>query len=409
MSTTEDASSCDRRRIVTDTDAELLALARAMTDLDHPVKREAADWAAAELGQADLVDADHRSVFAIDDWRRCADRGIHRLMVPEEHGGLGADRATTLLTLEGLGYGCTDNGLTFALASQIVSSQVTLVRFATDEQRERWLPGLLNGSMFAALAMTEPGSGSDAFSLQATATKQADGTYVLNGHKAYLTFGPVADLCIAFASTRPEAGSWGVSAFLVPMDLPGVVQGPLREKMGMRTTPFGDIEFRDVVLPADALLSREGAGASIFSAVLDIERAYVFAPQIGAMERQLHDATAYALEREQGGQPIARYQAVSHRLVAMKERHEHCRLLLYRAAMADVTGRGMSLAASLAKIATADAGIASSVDAALLHGAKGYVSEFEIERQLRDAVGGLVYSGTTDVLRNIVARHLGVV
>ena len=196
MSTTEDASSCERRRIVTDTDAELLALARAMTDLDHPVKREAADWAAAELGQADLVDADHRSVFAIDDWRRCADRGIHRLMVPEEHGGLGADRATTLLTLEGLGYGCADNGLTFALASQIVSSQVTLVRFATDEQRERWLPGLLDGSMFAALAMTEPGSGSDAFSLQATATKQADGTYVLNGHKAYLTFGPVADLSL---------------------------------------------------------------------------------------------------------------------------------------------------------------------------------------------------------------------
>ena len=391
-----------------DTDAQLLALARAMTDLDHPVKREAAEWAAANLAQHDLVDADHNSTFAADDWRRCAARGIHRLAVPTEFGGQGADRATMLLTLEGLGYGCTDNGLTFALASQMMSTQVALVRFATDAQRERWLPELLDGSTFASLAMTEPTSGSDAFALEATAERLDEGTYRLNGHKAYLTFGPICDLSIVFASTKPGAGSWGVSAFLVPTDLPGVEIGPIREKMGMRTTPFGDITFTDVVLPADALLGREGAGASIFGAVLDIERGYVFAPQIGAMERQLDDAIAYARERQQGGHPIGHYQAVSHRIVAMKERHEQTRLLLYRTAMAEVTGSGMTLAASLAKVAASDAGIASSIDAATVHGARGYVTEFEGERQLRDAIGGMVYSGTSDVLRNIVARVLGI-
>ena len=391
-----------------DTDAAVLAIAEAMADLDHPVKRETAEWAAAHLAQHDLVEADHDSVFARDDWRACADYGVQSLIVPEEFGGRGADTATMLLTLEGLGYGCADNGLTFALASQIMSTQVALVNFGSDEQRATWLPGLLDGSQFAALAMTEPESGSDAFALTATAERRDDGSYVLNGHKAYLTFGPVADLCITFASTNPDAGSWGVSAFLVPMNAPGVERGELREKMGMRTTPFGDIVFNDVELGPETLLGKQGAGARIFSSILDIERAYVFAPQIGAMERQLDEAIAFARTREQGGQPIANYQAVSHRIVAMKQRHETARLLLYRAALAEATGNGLSLAASIAKVAAADAAIESSLDAATLHGARGYVSEFEVERQFRDAVGGLVYSGSTDVLRNMIARLLRV-
>lgn len=390
-----------------DHDADLLSIARAMADPEHPVKRDTAAWAADNLARHDLVAADHTSTFALDDWRRCAERGITRLMVPEEHGGAGTDLATTLLTLEGLGYGCADNGLTFAMASQVMSTQVALVRFATGAQRERWLPGLLAGTSFAALGMTEPTSGSDAYALAATAEPRADGTYLLNGHKAWLTFGPVADLCIVFASTRPEAGSWGVTAFLVPTDLPGVERTDVREKMGMRTTPFGDITFTDVELPADARLGREGAGARIFGAILDIERSYVFAPQVGAMERQLDETIAYARTREQGGHPIGHYQAVAHRIVTMKERHERARLFLYRAALAQVTGRSVTMAASLAKIVAADAGIESALDAGRVHGAVGYVTEFGVERQARDAIGGQVYSGTSDVLRNIVARLLG--
>ena len=392
----------------TTTDAELLALARAMADLDHPVKWDTAEWARDHLGRHDLVAADHGSTFAIDDWRRCAERGIQGLMVSTEHGGGGADIATVLLTLEGLGHGCADNGLTYALASQMLSTQVAFDRFATDEQRERWLPGLLDGTTFASFGMTEPASGSDAFALEATAERLAHGGYRINGHKAYITFGPICDVAVVFASTDPAAGHWGVSAFLVPTDLPGVERGAVRPKMGMRTTPFGDLRFTDVTVPADALLGREGAGASIFGAVLDVERAFVFAPQIGAMQRQLETAVAFAREREQGGRPIGQHQAVSHRIVTMKERHERSRVLLYRAALAQVTGRGTTLAASLAKMAACDDGIASSIDAAAVHGARGYVTEFEVERQLRDAFAGMVYSGTNDVLRNIVARILGI-
>jgi alkylation response protein AidB-like acyl-CoA dehydrogenase len=216
----------------------LVALAEAIADPDHPTKTDTATWAREQLGQHDLVEADRRSEFAIDDWRRCADRGIFRLLVPTEMGGTGADLATVILTLVGLGLGSSDNGLTFAVASQMLSTQVALVRFATDDQRRRWLPNLLDGSSLAALAMTEPESGSDAFSMAARAERLDDGGYRLNGHKSYITFGPVCDLAIVFASTRPEAGSWGISAFLVDTSLPGVTRSDVRSKMGMRTTPF---------------------------------------------------------------------------------------------------------------------------------------------------------------------------
>ena len=389
-------------------DDRLAALARAMADPEHPTKVETAAWARTHLGRGDRVEADAASRFALDDWERCAERGLLRLLVPASMGGAGDDLADALLTLEGLGLGCADNGLTYAVASQLLSSQVALTRFGTPEQIERWLPGWMAGTSFASFAMTEPGSGSDAFALSTTARRLDDGSYRLDGHKAYVTFAPVCDVSIVFASTRPDAGSWGITAFLVDTSLPGVERGDVRPKMGMRTTPFGDLRLDGVVVGPDAVLGREGAGASIFGAVLDVERSYVFATQVGAMERQLDESIAYARERHQGGRPIGAHQAVAHRIVAMKERHERARLFLYRAAMAEVTGRDVPMWASLAKIVAAEVGIGAALDASMVQGARGYLSEFEIERSVRDAIGGLTYSGTPDVLRNVVARHLGV-
>lgn len=388
-------------------DESLLNLAVAMSDLDHPTKVATSEWAGEHLSQHDLVEADSDSTFAVDDWRHCAERGLLGLFVPTEYGGAGDDVADALLQLEGFGHGCPDNGLTYALASQILSTQIALVRFGTEEQRNRWLPGLLDGTTFAAFGMTEEGSGSDAFSMSARAERLPDGSFKIDAHKSYITFAPICDMVIVFASTRPEAGSWGVSAFVVDAATPGVTRSAVRPKMGMRTTPFGDIHFDGVIVPESALLGREGAGASIFGAVLDVERSYVFAPQVGAMQRQYEQSIDYARRREQGGAPIASYQAVSHRIVGMKERHERARLFLYRAALAQVTGRDGSLTASLAKIVASDVGIGSALDATMIQGARGYLSEFEVERGLRDAVGGLTYSGTPDVLRNFVARHLG--
>lgn len=394
--------------MTSDLDAELLAIARAIADVDHPVKRAVAEWAADHLAQEDRVGADRELRFAADDWKRCADYGIHGVRVPTELGGGGADLATTLLTLEGLGRGCRDNGLAFAIGSQILSTQETLVRFGSPEQQERWIPPLINGEAYGAFAMTELDSGSDAFRGSTKAERRPDGSYVLNGRKAYITLGSRCDMVIVFASTDQDVGRWGLSAFVVPTDLDGVERLPNRDKMGMRTTPFCDISLTDVVVPPSALIEREGAGASIFNSILEVERSFVFATQVGAVERQLADAIAYAGEREQGGRPIGTYQAVAHRLADMKQHHEAARLFLYRAAIAEVTGTEVAMAAALSKLTASETGLAASLAAAAVYGAKGYVTEFEVERDVRDAIGGLVYSGTSDIQRNIVARLLGV-
>ena len=389
-------------------DREVLAsLAEAMATLDHPTKVDVSRWAAAELAQFDRVAADRESGFALDDWRRCAERGVHGLMVPVADGGQGADLATTLLTLEGLGHGCRDNGLIYAITSQMLSTQVALAEFANPEQKERYLRPLLTADRIGAFAMTEPEAGSDAYSITARAVRTDDG-FSISGHKTYITLASRCDFVIVFASTNPEVGRWGLSAFIVPMDTPGVERVGNREKMGMRTTPFGDIKLHDVEVPADALLGREGAGASIFNAVLEVERAFVFAPAIGVTERVLDESIAFSKAREQGGAPISTYQAVAHRLVEMKRRHETARLFLYRAALSVALGRDVATYAALAKLVASETGIEAALQSVEVHGARGYVSEYEVERNVRDAIGGLVYSGTSDIQRNIVARLLGV-
>lgn len=390
-------------------DVDVTALAvEAILDPDHPITTRTAAWAAAELARHDRVEADRESRFAAADWERCAQRGVLGLLVDPELGGQGADLITTLLTLEGLGRGCRDNGLTFAVASQILSTQVAIDRFGTDEQRRRWLPPLCAGEVLGAFAITEPGSGSDAYAMETTATLLDDGTYRLSGRKAHLTLGSRCGVVVTFASTRPDAGRWGLSAFVLPTDLPGVELLGNREKMGMRTTPFGDIAFHDVVVPAAMRLGPEGAGASIFNTTLEAERGFVFVTQLGMMRRQLDETVAHARARSQGGRPIGAYQAVSHRIADMKLRLETARLHMYKTALHVVRDEPATMAAALSKLVASEAALESSLAATLVHGATGYVSEHEVERDLRDSVGGLIYSGTSDIQRNIVARLLGV-
>ena len=177
--------------------------------------------------------------------------------------------------------------------------------------------------------------------------------------------------------------------------------------MGLRTTPFADVSFDNVELPSDSVLGSIGSGAAVFSTAMEAERAFVLATQIGAMERQLDDAVAYSRSRRQFDHPIGDFQAVAHRLADMKLRHDNSRLQLYRAAALFARGEPSMEAAALAKIQASESAIASSVDAVLTHGARGYITEFGVERDLRNVAGGVVYGGTSDVQRNIVARLLG--
>ncbi len=383
-----------------------LALA-AMLDADHPVKTAVADWASSELDPVDMVERDRASTFFAEAWKACAARGLTGMLVPEHLGGRGLDPVTATLELEGLGKGCRDNGLGFALASQILSFTDAILRFGSDTQRQQILPGVCDGSIVGAFCITEPGSGSDAYAMEATAVLDGD-HYVLDGHKTHITLAPVADLAIVFAKTNPAAGAWGISAFIVHTDRPGVTRTELHEKMGLRTTPFGDLLLDGYRAPVADRLGPEGAGVSIFTTSMEAERGLIFATQLGAAERVIDEAIERARTREAFGQPIGGFQAVSHRIADMKVTHELARLQLYKTAARIDAGETATLDAAMSKLVASEAIADIGLAAARVHGARGYMTDHEVEREVRDALGGLVYSGTSDIQKNLIARLLGV-
>jgi alkylation response protein AidB-like acyl-CoA dehydrogenase len=378
----------------------------ALIDEKHPEKESVAQWARAELADPDLTRRDERSEFWREGWDRCARYGIQGLVIPTDLGGQGLDLVTAMLRFEGLGLGCDDGGLVFALSSQIWTMQMALDRFGTAEQRERYLPPLASGEQIAAFAMSEPESGSDAFALTTRAERTGDG-YRLEGTKAWVTMAPVCDVIMVFATLDPALGRWGVTAFLVGARAPGVMIQPNRSKMGLRTTPFADVVLDGVDVPVGARLGAEGAGAAIFSAAMETERAFLLAGSVGRLERQIADSVAYANQRAQFGQPIGAFQGVSHAIADMKLAHETARLLLYKAVALQARGTPSMMAAALAKLSASEAALAGALSAVRVHGARGYVSEHGVERVARDTLGGVIYGGTSDIQRNIVARLLG--
>lgn len=375
------------------------------TDEQTALREEFREFAEQKLN-ADTLSEDENGVFSREKWEFCAERGILGLSVPKEYGGQGKDPLTTIFALEGLGYGCRQNGLPFALNSQMWSVQPAILKFGNEEQKRNYLPRLCSGEAIGAFGITEESSGSDSYAMEMRA-ERVEGGYVLNGRKAYITSAPVADLAVVFASTAPDRGKWGISAFVVEKGTKGFTRSRVRPKMGLRTAHMGDLTFEDCFVPESSRLGPEGVGVSMFAISMESERAYIFASQIGRQARQLDDAINFARSREAFGSPIGKFQAVSQRIVEMKLRLELCRLLIYKVAWLEQTGQPLAMEASLAKLYLSETFVESSLDAIRLQGAKGYVNEFEVERDLRDAVGGLLYSGTSDIQRVIVARLLG--
>ncbi len=374
---------------------------------EQRARRDAArDFARRALADPSLASREQEGVFDRSQWDSCAQFGILGLSVPTEYGGAEIDLPTAMLIMEGIGEGCPDNGLPFALNAQLWTVQRPIVRFGSEEQKRRYLPGFCNGTLIGAHALTEPETGSDAFNLTMRAERQGD-TYVLDGTKCLVSLAPLADVILVFASTAPSRGKWGVSAFVVEKDTPGLLASPMQHKMGLRTVPLGALHFEGCVVPQSARLGPEGAGVSIATHSLEVERCCILASQLGAMERQLQQAVQYARSRQQFGQAIGKFQSVSNRIADMKLRIETARLLLYKVAWLVERGEPAMMEAALLKLYLSEAFVASGMDAIRIHGGVGYLSDTGVERDLRDAIGGVLYAGTSDIQRNIVARLLG--
>ena len=358
----------------------------------------------AEQLSGSLDERERAQAFASDDWKKCAGMGLLGLPVSREYGGLGLDRLTTARTLEALGVGCRDGGLGFSLGAHLLACCVPIELHGTPAQKERCLPKLCSGEWVGANAITESEAGSDIFSLRTRAVRDGD-AYVLNGEKTFVTNAPVAGLIVVYASTRPEHGFLGISAFLVERDAPGLAIGKPFEKSGLATSPMSSLYLNGCRVPASQRLGPEGAGGAIFHASMAWERSCLFAFWLGTMERQLEEVVRHAKTRRQFGRPIGSNQAVSHRIADMKMRLEAARLLLYRACCDPLPGAEMSVA--LAKLAVSEAFVRSSLDAVQIFGGSGVLREMGIERYLRDALPGTLYSGTSEMQREIIARALG--
>jgi alkylation response protein AidB-like acyl-CoA dehydrogenase len=362
-------------------------------------------FAREQLADDEAAARDERGTFWRDGLERCARLGIQGLPLPAEYGGQGQDLPTTMAAMEGLGYGCVDTGLIFAINAALWTVSLPILEYGTDAQKQGFLPGLCDGRLLGANAASEADAGSDIFGMQTRAERKPDG-WVLNGRKTWITCGTIADIYLCFASTDPAKGVLGVTAFLVERGTLGFHFAREIPKLGLRTAPMGELVFENCLLPAKNLLGREGRGAAIFNAALEWERGGILASVLGTMRRQLDRCIELARTRRQFGQPIGKFQSVSNRIVDMSIRLETSRMMVYRYAWAKSNGQNCASWASMAKLHVSECFVQNSLDAIRLFGAAGYSTEGGLERDLRDSVGGLIFSGTNDIQRNIIAQQL---
>jgi len=362
------------------------------------------EWAERSLND-DLESRDRARTFNREGWRASAQLGLVGLVAPSRYGGAEFDPVSAMAALEALGRGSRDNGFNFALNAHLWGCVNPLASFGSEEQKLAYLPRLTSGDWIGALAASERGAGSDLSSLQTRATKRDD-AYVLAGDKMFVTNAPVADVFLVLATLDPRRGAFGLTAFVVERGTPGLRIGERIGKMGLSTAAMGEIALDGCTVPARNRLGPEGAGLAIFNHIMEWERGFIMAVAVGAMERQLEACLAYARGRRQFDRPIGQFQAVADRLVDMRVRWETSRLLLYRFAWLKRESRAALAEAAMTKLAVSEAWVRSCEDAMRIHGGYGYLTQTGVERDLRDALGSLYYSGTAEMQRQILARWM---
>ena len=355
--------------------------------------------------EAEIEETGHLRPELRDEIKRKAiEAGLYAANMPAEAGGAGLDTLTWVLYEKELGRA------NYALHWNCVARPSNILMACVGEQREKYLFPAVAGKMVDCLAMTEPGVGSDVRGMKCFAKQDGD-DFIVNGTKHFISHADEATFTILFAATGEEDTPRGkkklITAFLVDKGTPGFAATTSLSKSGLRTIPMGGFELTDCAVPESSRLGAEGIGLSMFNHTLEWERSFILASHVGAMARQLDEAVAYAKTRQQFGRPIGAFQSVSNRLADMKVRLETARLLLYKLAWMKHEAQPAALESAIAKLHVSECFLDSSIDAVRTFGGKGYLAEAGVERDLRDALGGVIYAGTSDIQRNLIARLLG--
>jgi alkylation response protein AidB-like acyl-CoA dehydrogenase len=349
-------------------------------------------------------EVDENASFNWKAVRKMGPVGLLGLAIPEAYGGPGVDAVSAAIAIEELGWGCGSTAL--ALAAHNGLGTAPIVLFGSEEQKMKFLPRAASGAgKLGALALTEPGAGSDLQGVQTRAVRDGD-HWVINGTKAWCTNASIADYIIVFLRTRSEGGSQGFSHMIVPTDTPGLHIAPPEKKMGLKGSPTHMLTFDAARVPLDCLLGDEGRGLHQTMSVLDGGRVSIGALAVGLAQSAMEDALAYARQREAFGQRIAEFQAIQWMLADAATEIQAARLMVYQAAWLKEQKRPFSKAAAMAKLFATEMAERVTRNAIQIHGGYGYSREYPVELTYRDARLMTIGEGTSEVQRMVIARAL---
>ncbi len=375
----------------------------ALTEEQRMVQATARDFARDRvLPAAAAIDREHRHPTELV--AELAALGLMGIAVPEDEGGSGLDNVTYAVALEEIAVACASTAAVMSVNNSLVCDPI--MRFGTEEQKQRYLRPLAAGEMLGCFALSEPDAGSDAAAQHTVATAQGDGGWVLSGTKNWITNGPVADVCVLFAMTDRAAGTRGITAFIVPMDTPGVTAGAADDKLGIRGTQSSQIVLDDVRLGVDAVLGEVGKGFKVAMSTLDGGRIGIAAQAVGIARACLEEALEYAKQRTAFGKAIIDHQAVAFKLADMAMAIDAARLLTLRAAWLKDQKLPYGRAAAMAKLNASEAANDAARQAIQVFGGNGYVTENPVERHFRDAKITEIYEGTSEIQRVVIAASL---
>lgn len=329
--------------------------------------------------------------------------GLMGIPIPEEYGGAGMDFISYIIAINEISRVSPTLGVILSVHTSVGTNPI--LYFGTEEQKQKYVPKLASGEFLGAFCLTESGAGSDAAALKTRAIQKGD-HYELNGSKLFITNGGEADVYIVFASTDPDAGSKGITAFIVEKDTPGFIIGKDEHKMGLSGSRTVSITFDNAVVPKENLLGKEGEGFKVAMANLNAGRIGIAAQALGIAEGAFRHAKDYSKERIQFGKPISSQQGIAFKLADMATAIEASRLLVYQAASMQAEGEPCGKEASMAKLFASRTAVETAIEAIQVYGGYGYTKEYPVERYFRDAKITEIYEGTSEIQRIVIQKHL---
>jgi alkylation response protein AidB-like acyl-CoA dehydrogenase len=349
-------------------------------------------------------EADLKGEFSFEIWRKLASFGILGLPLPEELGGSAASILNCCLAGEALGHAGVDGGSVLAWGAHTYLCAHNICAFGNEDQKRKYVPKLASGEWIGCMGLTEPGSGSDAASISTTAVKKGD-RYVLNGSKTFITNAPVADVFVVFANVNKAIKHEGITAFIIEKGTLGLTTGKPFHKMGCKCSSTSEVFLADCEVPEENVLGGEGKGWIIALSGVEWDRCTLLSPMLGAALNNLDSCARYANERQQFKRPIRNFQAIQHRIADMKVFVEAVRLAVYRVASAKDNGQMLNpLQAAVSKVYAGDRGFEMASEAVQIFGGYGFMHEYPVERNFRDAKLAAIGGGTSDIMRMIVSR-----